>query len=150
MKIIEKLLPSNSQPTQDVSIALLIARIWLGGMMMRYTYTIIFSSSEMSDVAKYLEGMNFPLPTIMAYLSKSTEFFGGALILMGLFTRISATLLLINFVVAVFVANSDKILDGGALAFNYLILSLIVALLGAGKFSIDWTVFGKKKNSTLF
>lgn len=144
MNIIKKLLPQNTSDSADVSVPLLIVRLWLGFMMMRYTYTIIFSSTEMADVAKYLEGMNFPIPLLMAYLSKSAEFFGGALILIGMFTRISATFLVINFIVAVFIANGNNILGAGALAFNYLILSLIVMLLGAGRYSLDWTIFTKK------
>ncbi len=92
----------------------------------------------------YLESLGMPMPMAMAWMAKGSEFFGGALLIIGLFTRISSVFLLITMVVAVFVANGGNITGDGELAFVYLITCFAILIHGPGKLSLDHILFKEK------
>lgn len=106
--------------------SLILLRLWLGFMMMYYSYEPLFINN-MDGFADYLEkDLGFPMPLFFAYLGKGGEFFGGLLLFLGLFTRVGALLIMIVMSVAVFIASKGNILGGGALAFNYLMQAFII------------------------
>ncbi len=69
------------------------------------------------------------------------EFVGGALLLLGLFTRLVAFLLSGQMAVAYFMSHSPKgfwpVLNGGELAVLYCFLFLYLAAAGGGAWSLD-------------
>ncbi|HKL26788.1 MAG TPA: DoxX family protein [Desulfuromonadales bacterium] len=74
-------------------------------------------------------------------LAGTLEFFGGLLILLGLFTRPTAFLLCGQMAVAYFMAHAPKgfwpILNGGELAVFYCFVFLYLAMAGGGPWSLD-------------
>lgn len=85
------------------------------------------------------------LPEFLAYGVYMGELIIPFLLIIGLFTRISALILSVTMMAAIFLAYADKLLmldakTGGPLIelpLLYLLASLSIAFLGAGKYSLD-------------
>lgn len=79
------------------------------------------------------------------------EFFGGLLIMVGLFTRPVAFLVSGQMAVAYFIAHAPQgfwpIMNRGELAALYCFTWLFFCAHGAGSFSIDGWLAGRKKNA---
>ncbi|RYD87785.1 MAG: DoxX family protein, partial [Sphingobacteriales bacterium] len=73
------------------------------------------------------------------------EFVCGILIVLGLLTRLAVIPSFITMVVAFFIAHGQDDFANKIPAFTYLILSVIVFILGGGKYSLDAAIFDKKK-----
>ncbi|MGE3314971.1 MAG: DoxX family protein, partial [Planctomycetaceae bacterium] len=107
-----------------------------------------FDGPGIQGFAAGLEKMQIPQPLVNAYLAGGAEFFGGALLVLGLFTRLASIPLLVTMLVAVFVAHREAFsLKNGGMEYA-LTLACVVAgigLLGPGCLSFD-ALFGKKKS----
>ncbi|MDR3246266.1 MAG: DoxX family protein [Prevotellaceae bacterium] len=121
---------------------LVFVRVFIGILIMRHAIDL-FDASQMRIVATGFEAMHIPLPGIMAYISKLAEFFGGLLLVIGLFTHITAAILVFNMFVAVWAAFGFNIFKG-ELAFLYLLLFVVFATLGGGKYSCDYLIFKRR------
>ena len=82
-----------------------------------------------------------PLMSLMG-VAGIVEFFGGLLIVLGLFTSLVAIIAAVQMVVAFFkahftIANPVPILNGGELALLYLAVFLYIFFEGGGKYSVD-------------
>jgi len=93
-----------------------------------------------------LKNIGVPSPLFFAYVVGIVEFVGGWLLLVGLLTRLTALLLTINMIVAIwkvkfktgFVTRTTE--GGGGYEFDFALLtmSLVITIFGGGKFSIDY------------
>jgi len=111
-----------------------------------------------SGQSRFVEGvanMGFPLPIVFAWAAALSEFAGGIAIALGLFTRWAAALAAATMFVAAFVrhraaghllawvgiapASEDVLKSWGnpELATVYFVVCASLALLGAGRFSVD-------------
>jgi putative oxidoreductase len=79
-------------------LALLILRIVLGAIMIGHGYHKVFGGGL---VEHYHRVQALGLPGFLAIPSAIAEFFGGILVVAGLFTRISAAAILIDMAVAI-------------------------------------------------
>ena len=83
------------------------------------------------------------IPPAFATMAIFAEFFGGIMILLGLFTRIGAVLIAITMAVALFNVHLPQgfFIAGGKVGFEYvfvlLMISLYLAINGAGELSLD-------------
>jgi putative oxidoreductase len=81
-----------------------------------------------------------PLPPLLL-TAGVLEFFGGALLLLGLFTRPVAFLLSGEMAVAYFRSHAPRglwpVLNGGELAVLYCFLFLYLSVAGGGEWSVD-------------
>jgi putative oxidoreductase len=127
---------------------LLVIRIWLGYKMIhngRFFYEM-FSSKEDRD---FFEGwfgkdLHFPLPLFMAYLAKGGELFGGILVLLGLYTRVGASLIAFTMLVATLTANLGKNWGvDGTITVSFCIMAIILIYWGGGRYSVD-SLFKKR------
>jgi len=84
---------------------------------------------------------SFPLFSFMG-LGGVIEFFGGLLVLVGLFTRPAAFILSGQMAIAYFMVHASKgfwpILNGGDLAALWSFLYLYLAVAGGGVWSLDY------------
>jgi putative oxidoreductase len=80
-------------------------------------------------------------PTSLVGIAGILEFFGGALLLLGLFTRPVAFILSGQMAAAYFIAHFPKgfwpVLNGGELAALYCFVFLYLAVAGGGEWSVD-------------
>jgi len=98
----------------------------------------------MQNFADWLQkDLHFPHPLLMAYLRTGAELFGGIMLVLGLFTRIGAFLIMFTMFVAFFTAGKSALLSDGETVFAYAIVMLTLVLTGAGKISLDYYFFGR-------
>jgi putative oxidoreductase len=116
----------------------LVMRIVLGLIMVAHGYYKIIPHGALDNFTHMVARMG--LPPWLGYVSAFTEFFGGMLLIAGLFTRIAALLIAIDMGVAI-----DKVhLHGGlvgnnAFAFPLACLSIALMLVftGSGALALD-------------
>ncbi len=118
------------------SYALTTLRIWVGLAMMWYSHGYLFTAGGLSDFTNYAISLGIPLATFLAPMAKVFEFLGGAMILIGFYGRIAAMLIVPVMLVAVIYGHNFDIFSEGGIAFNLLIMNIILVLGGTGKFSI--------------
>jgi len=111
-----------------------------------------FTSQELRDFFQNWFGneLGLPAPLLMAFLAKGTEFFGGILVCIGLFTRISSSLIAIVMLVATLVANINYqgneglIRPDGTVTISSFLFACLLVLKGAGMYSLDSFIFRKR------
>jgi putative oxidoreductase len=69
------------------------------------------------------------------------ELFCGLFVAVGLLTRLTVIPIFIAMVVAYFIAHGKDPFDVKALAFVFMCLSVVVFILGSGKYSVDRLLF---------
>lgn len=82
-------------------------------------------------------GLGFPMPYVFAWAAAFSEFAGGLLLAIGLFTRPAATLVACTMFVAGVVFHAADPFNRKELAFLYLVIALVFMFRGAGRFSVD-------------
>ncbi|MDR2907964.1 MAG: DoxX family protein [Bacteroidales bacterium] len=115
---------------------LVFVRVCIGGLIASHSYTL-FNADTMNQTAQLFGNMNIPMPLLMAYVSKSVEFFGGICLALGLLTRLTSLTLAFNMLVALGTAFHFNIFAGGEVPFLYLLLFTTFVFVGGGKFSLD-------------
>jgi putative oxidoreductase len=84
--------------------------------------------------------MGFPFPTLFAWVAVLSEFFGGILLMIGLFTRPAALLNVFVTFTATFIYHNGDIGNSGLTSFFFMIMCLCILLFGPGKFSLDYFI----------
>ncbi len=108
---------------------------------------------HLDKTAAYFDSLNIPLPKLNAIMASSTEFAGGILLLLGLFSRVSSLALMCVMCVALGTAHRevfatlfskpDDLL--GADPFLFLYAATLVFCFGPGRFAVDTLIFKQKK-----
>lgn len=124
--------------------AVLLLRLWLGAMMIMHGYGKVFGGIE--GFTTGVEEMGFPAPELFAWAAALSEFGGGMLMLLGLFTRPAAIFVSCTMFVAAFVGHLDDPFGDKELSLTYLVLAVVLLLAGPGRFSLDQKLFGRKEH----
>ena len=117
-------------------LALLVMRLALGAVMVGHGYQKVFGGLHHHALLVASLG----LPAWMGYLSSFTEFFGGLLLLIGLFTRIAALGVCIDLAVAIWKVHwHNGLMGNGGVEFPLAAASLAFALIffGGGPIAFD-------------
>jgi putative oxidoreductase len=129
--------------SDSANFALLVLRLWIGFEML-----LVHGADKLEHfnvyAPKFLDLLGIG-STASLTLSVFAEFFVSILIILGLLTRWSALVLMINMTVA-FIGVHKGALSGqgsGELAFLYLMAYVVLLLAGPGRFSADKILFGK-------
>lgn len=125
---------NDSSRLEYLNIAIVLVRFWLGTVMLKHSGTYLFLG-KVPELAAFLESLNWPFPFLMAYSSQITEFLAAILILLGI--RYGAWLMAFTLGIAVIFAHSGLIYSEAELPFNYFLMSVVLALTGMGKPSLD-------------
>lgn len=131
-------------------LALLVMRLALGVIMLTHGAHKVFGG--LHHHAQLVAGLG--LPAWLGYVSAFTEFIGGLLILVGLFTRAAAFAVFIDLFVAIWKVHLHNGLIGSpdhpgyefALAAAALAFGLI--FLGGGPIAIDHVLRGGGRGAT--
>jgi putative oxidoreductase len=129
-------------------LALLLLRVALGIIFIFHGYPKLFTHTR--EAMQGFEHMGFP--GYLVYVAGVIEFFGGIVLILGLFTRIAGLLLAAEMAVAVWrvhlpqgpvtqVKNYEFPLVLAATAFT-------LATVGAGLISLDHGIFGGGRRSS--
>lgn len=77
------------------------------------------------------------LPPWLGYVSALTEFLGGALVIVGLFTRFACLLISINMAVALITVNLHKGYVVSEYSLALFVIALMLLFYGAGALALD-------------
>lgn len=124
--------------------ALLILRLLIGAFLMWGTWDNISSAARMQEFVAFLANRNCPLPTLAAPVSVYAQFIAGALILLGFLTRWAGLVMTFNFLVAVTLTWAGSDFRGLFPPLVMIAVSLILATRGAGLYSLDAQLEGRR------
>ena len=127
----------------NIDLATLLLRLIFGGLFVRYGYMKMSAYNDILPMFGDIIGIGSKLSFNLVIFA---ELVCGFLVLIGLLTRFAVIPIFITMVVAFFIAHKNDPFDMKAVAFLLLCLSLVVFILGSGKYSIDALLF--KKNGT--
>jgi len=100
----------------------------------------LFGGPGIKGFAASLSGLGFPAPVFWSYLAGYTELICGIMVVLGLQTRIAASLLLVLIATAALKVHVAKgfFLSAGGFEYTFVIAACCLALifLGPGKFKI--------------
>jgi putative oxidoreductase len=122
-----------------LDFAKLLLRVALGVLILLHGISKIKSGPAMIvDLVAHAGA-----PGVLGYLVYIGEVVAPVLLIVGLFTRPAAAIIVINMIVAVLLAHTGDLLsmsDSGGYALElqalYLVAALVVALVGAGRYSL--------------
>jgi putative oxidoreductase len=121
----------------SADLGLLVLRFLLGGSML-WIHGLDKFMSLLHGSTKFLNPIGLgEAPSLV--LAAFAECVCTVLLVLGLFTRLAAFILVVNMAVAFFVVNSASAKGNvnGELAWLYLVGYLALLFAGAGKFSLD-------------
>ena len=128
-----------ARDTAGVDAALLILRVVLGLLVLLHGVNKLPPPPEFLVSALSERG----LPSALAYGVYLGEIVGPILIIIGVWTRLGAVLIVVNMIVAILVAHAGDLLklndQGGyqlELQAMYLFTAVALALTGAGRYSV--------------
>lgn len=126
MRVLDRLQP----------LGLLALRLALGAVMIGHGYSKIFGG--LHHHVEFVSSLG--LPGWLAYPSAAAEFFGGILVVIGLFTRIGGLAICIDLVVAIWKVHwKHGLLGDGGYQFPLALATIAFALIffGAGPIGLD-------------
>ncbi len=123
-------------------LGLLGLRVVLGVIMAGHGYRKFFAGGmpHHFDLVRHIG-----LPGWLAYVSAGAEFFGGLLLVMGLFTRLAALAVFIDMLVAVLKVHWSNGLmgpNGSEFPLSLMAMAFALIFLGAGAISLDHVLRG--------
>jgi putative oxidoreductase len=126
---------------------------FLAPLLARFTVGVAFLESgwgkvhNLDRVTEFFTELGIPAPAFQATFVSWVELVGGALLLLGLGTRLAAVPLLCTMIVALLTAKAEDITGVGelvgAIEFTYLALLAWLALAGGGAGSLDRVIAGR-------
>jgi putative oxidoreductase len=128
------------------SLALLIARIGLGIVFVAHGWQK-FDDIGVAGVGSGFAERGIPAPELAAYAITFVELIGGAALLIGAFTAVAGLLLTLDMLGAfllVHIKNGVFVSEGGfELVVALGVGALLLAVLGAGRYSVDGLLGGR-------
>lgn len=133
---------SKYRTSFQTDIAALLMRVGFGFLMIpNHGYPKLIHFFERKDV--FVDFMGLGGPTSLA-LAVFAEFFCSILLIFGLGTRLAVIPLLITIAV-IYSQHGWNFLGEQELVTAFLIGYLTIFMLGSGKYSLDFALFGKNK-----
>jgi putative oxidoreductase len=117
-------------------LALLVMRLALGAIMVGHGFHKVFGG--LHHHVEFVTSLG--LPAWSAYLSAFAEFFGGVLVLIGLFTRAAALAICVDMGVAIAKVHfHNGLMGNGGYEFplSLAALSFAIVFLGSGPIALD-------------
>lgn len=124
----------------NTDFASLLLRLIFGSLFIFHGYNKIEAYNEILPMFPDLIGLGSKLSFILVIFA---EFFCGILVTLGFVTRLSVIPIFITMVVAYFLAHAKDAFNVKELALVFMLLSIVIFILGSGKFSLDRLVLRK-------
>lgn len=131
------------EPNASLAAGLVIVRVLAGGIIISFGFEIS-SAETMGGYTQWLTDVGVPAPRFMAHVGKVAELGCGALLVLGLFTRLASIPLMITMAVINFV-----MLDGNLRESPFFLLLLFATFffVGGGRYSLDEVMRKRKKSA---
>lgn len=117
------------------NLGLTLLRVFAGAALM-----LAHGLGKMPPSERFVGGvekLGFPLPGLFAWAASLSEFAGGALLALGLLTRVAGFFVAFTMAVAAFGVHLYDPFGKKELALMYLFIALLFMLKGAGDWSLD-------------
>ncbi len=118
----------------STDLAALLLRLIFGGLFIYHGWGKLSNYELMLTMFQDIIGIGIK-PTVILVIF--AEFFCGIFVLLGFFTRLSVIPIMITMIVAYFVAHGKDPFEVKELPFAFLLLSIVVFVLGSGRYSLD-------------
>jgi putative oxidoreductase len=112
-------------------------RLLIGWRLIDGTQDNIFSWERMIEFSDFLSAYGVVMPLAAAMISVYAQFVAGILYLLGAFIRMSALVMIVNFIVALLIVHAGTTFQESFQALTMLFGSVFFLFAGAGKFSVD-------------
>lgn len=121
---------------------LLAVRLYWGW---QFVQTGLGKLRNQARVVDFFTSLNIPFPALNAHFVSGLEFFGGFLLILGLFSRPVSLLLTGSMFVAFWTADHDALVSifsnpgkfYGADPYTFLFAAVLILIFGPGRFSLD-------------
>ena len=118
-------------------LAPLLLRLFLAFVLMYGTADNVFSRARMIEFRDFLAANGFPWPLASAYLSAYAQFGTGILLLLGLWTRPAAAIVVVNFIVALAMVHVGAPFNANIAPLAMLVAAIFFVVYGAPRYSLD-------------
>lgn len=116
-------------------------RLAVGVIMLAHGYPKVSNLAARKGLTQFLQSLGFSPPTFWAYLVSISEFFGGICLILGLFTRLAALVLAIEFLVIIVKVKWAKgfLSEKGGWEWDWALWMMLLSLLvtGPGRLALD-------------
>lgn len=131
-------------------LPILVARVSLGLFFAVSGYNKLFVPEKHADLIQLMTDIGIPFPAFMALFLACVEFFGGLLLMLGLFSTFCAIALTIAMIVAIVTVEIEHVIPKGIGPLDwmswflylpqvmYIILFVWLMTTGPGKLSLDY------------
>lgn len=137
-------------PTPVREWGLLVARVVLGVVLVAHGWQKFTEWGIAGTTASFQE-MGVPAPPVSALVASIVELGGGVLLILGLFTTVAGVLVALNMLGAVLFVHAPHGVfvagNGWELVAVIGVASLVFALVGAGRISLDALIAGRRTPS---
>jgi len=136
---------------QDV--VLLLARIGLGVMMIAHAkLEYDFAGGSIAGVGQLFAQSGIPVPAITGPANVLFEFVGGVAMIVGLAVPIVGVIMALNMVGAWLLVHTSPLFsmdhNGPELVITLALLSLVLAVVGSGRFGLDHLIIARRRART--
>ena len=118
----------------NTDIAALLMRLIIGGLFIYYGWLKVVSYDQILPVFTDIIGIGAERSFILLIFA---ELVCGFLVLVGFLTRLSVIPIFIAMFVAYFIAHAKDPFSVKQLAFVYLLLTVVIFVMGSGRYSVD-------------
>lgn len=125
-------------------LGILILRLIFGGMFMYVGYLKISAYDQMLSMMGDPIGIGTKLSLVLVIFA---ELFCGFFVAIGFLTRLTVIPILIVMIVVLFVVHIKDQFVMIQLPFVYWLLCFVIFILGSGRFSADYILFGRKSQA---
>jgi putative oxidoreductase len=126
-------------------VADLLLRLFVGLVFVPHGYAKLFTNTAF--FLKFFGGLGLNPPVFFTYFIGGLEFFGGIAVALGLLTRPLAFMLFVDMAVAAIMVHLPHGWSGPGGAeyvVTLTVISLVVAMRGSGRFSVDRLILGRE------
>jgi putative oxidoreductase len=123
---------------------IIFLRLLVGWRLIDGTQDNVLSWERMIEFSNFLSAHGVAAPLFAAVLSVYAQFIAGLCYMVGMFTRVAAILMIINFIAALLIVHTGDTYQEAFQALTMLFASVLLLFTGAGKLSVDELL--KKRN----
>ena len=133
----------RSPSTRQLALGLAVLRVSVATLFIRHGWQKLFVFGFAGVTGAFTQ-MGVPMPGITGPFIALLEFFGGIALVLGLFTRLVALGFVCDMLGAILLVKMGKGFSTYELEFLLLGASAAIAVAGAGAFSVDSTLDGRR------
>jgi putative oxidoreductase len=115
----------------------LVLRLFTAFVLIYGTADNVFDQGRMLEFRDFLAANGFPVPLAAARLSAYAQFATGILLAIGLWTRLAAAVVVINFIVALIMVHVKLPFSSNIAPLAMLVCGVFFMLYGAPRWSVD-------------